>query len=976
MLKENKGKNKSLKNSISIFLLCIVISVAILYLFNIYQWSFAPFYGFGWRTPSGWAVVGRVYEDGYKAGFRIGDRIIEINGKPVKSLASLRNMVNKEIGALNRFIILRDVKKHTVDYYTSRFGLARVAMVFGIPWLIGILIICIGTFIFYTTPSENRKWSFFLFCLCAGLFLIFFNQRTLRPPWVQIFGLIGFCFLPATILHMAFISPFYEEFNPRHSIYTSISYIISFFLFITVNAFSTFFSESPKYLRSSILIYCFLSILIFIAMLFYEYRKLSNRLAKLKIRVVLFGFHIGVLLPLAEPLLNSIFGIFILPNIEMATLPFITVFPLSIAYAIVKHDLFEIDVFMKRTAGYILSTASIALFYLLFVFNVNFFLKTIFIRHQHVVNFLFILAVVFFFNPITNSAQAIVNRFFFRQKYDYKEPVKQLLKDITSIFDLDIIIMRVLNILSNTMFIENIHIFLYNSSKGAYLEYDPDEDMSQQHKQNGPEKKEKKNKLIPTSNSLVKLLTREKKEIQKDSLLNISKFTPFRKNVLLLFNQWNAQLIIPFITHNKLAGFMVLGSMKSGRYYNIDDLEFLKIIANQTAIALENVNLIQDKIEQEKIEEELKIAGVIQRRMLPETAPYIKDFSMYNQIIPSQEIGGDFYDFIEFPSEKEKEMGIIIGDVSGHGISGALLMSAAHSICQNQALYLKDAGAVMREVNRLMIKETKKKAFVALTYARLLPDKRMIISTAGLPPALHYDHQRRVTRFLKNEGERLPLGIIEDLSYAPLRISLNRGDVILFYTDGIIEVLNKDKELFGLHRLKELFSSLIHMEPEKIYNAILSELKNFSGKKAFDDDMTIIILKQVDSFPLDASLSLPISLASEKIILESVESLARLFSFSETEITRIKTGTREIYLFGMQSCKPISDYKLFISLYPDGLNPENSTKDKPDRKTEKDHAKRGEIIGDNYCLELLPKGTMSDNLSSRSSTRLIINFIK
>jgi serine phosphatase RsbU (regulator of sigma subunit) len=975
MIKIKFKENIYLDYFISIFLLTIIISVAILYLFNIYQWRSAPFFGFGHREFSGWAVVGRVYEDGYKAGFRLGDRIQEVNGKPVKNLACMRQLVNKKIGALNHFTVIRNGQKFTIVYSTSKFGLKRAAMVFGISWLIGIIIICIGSFIFYTTLKKEKKWSFFLFCLCAGLIMIFFNQRSLRPNWIHIFGIISFCFLPATILHMTFIFPFFKDYKTKNFIFTLTPYIISTLLLITIKAFSLSFSGSPKNLRIFVLLYLFLSILIFIYMLFYKYRKIPYRVTKLKIRVILFGFFIGVLLPLAEPILNSTLGIFILPNIEMATLPFITAFPLSMAYAIVKHDLFEIDVFIKRTTGYLLATASIALFYLLFVFSANLFLKTIFLRHPHLVNFLFILLVIFLFNPITNNIQIFVNRIFFRQRYDYKEPVKQLLKDITSIFDLDLIIKRVLNILSNTMYIQDIRVFLYNPKYDGYFEYVPKRNTTS----NTPDK------LISSSSHLVRLLIEEEKELSRDSFYDLPKFAPFGGEMLLLFESWNAQLILPFIMHKRLSGFMVLGKIKSGRYYNKMDLEFLRIIADQTAIALENVNLIQDKIKQEKIEEELKIAGVIQRRMLPDAAPRIKNISIYNQIIPSSEIGGDFYDYIEFPSQREKELGIIIGDISGHGISGALLMSAAHSICHNQVIYLKDVIPVMQAVNTLMIKETKKRAFVAMLYALLLSDGRIIMSNAGLLPPLHYNHHSKEIRFLKNEGERLPIGIVENLSYTPLTISLGKGDVILFYTDGIVEVQNQNKEIFGLPRLKKLFSSLVYLEPEEIYNSIIYSLENFSGKESFDDDLTILILKRTDAPPLDTILSLPSSSRNEGIILQSMESLAQLFSFDDFETTRLKEDANKIYINATRYCKSMSNYKLIFSLFPEGSDMKNNFKDIPEKykksqvnlnknKGRKDRSEKIKMVSDRYCLELTHKDEISNCLDNNCVCRLIVNF--
>jgi serine phosphatase RsbU (regulator of sigma subunit) len=447
--------------------------------------------------------------------------------------------------------------------------------------------------------------------------------------------------------------------------------------------------------------------------------------------------------------------------------------------------------------------------------------------------------------------------------------------------------------------------------------------------------------------------------------------------MLHIFNSWNTQLIIPFITHDKLSGFMMLGNMKSGRYYTIADVEFLRIIADQTAIALENVNLIRNRIEQEKIEEDLKIAGVIQRRMLPESSPTVKDFIIYNQIIPSSEIGGDFYDFIEFPCQGDKELGILMGDISGHGISGALLMSAAHSICQNQVICLKDVAAVMQEVNRQMLRETKKKAFVAFIYALLLPDKRIILSNAGLPPPLYFDHDRKETRFLKTEGERLPLGIFEELSYTPFTLCLNKGDVVLLYTDGLLEVRNKDGEFFNFHRLREIFARSVHLEPEEIYNRIVEELRDFSGKRGFDDDMTIIILKHIEAFPVDTLMFLPFSPMTLSIILQGIESMARLYSLCDKEIASMQSHLKKIYRKAAQYHKECADgYKLVVSFFPDGLDRgviEDWYAD-PSYGDGGGISKGMKLLGDYHSLELITKETGLSHMSIRGTSRMIVHF--
>ncbi len=951
--------------------LVIVGIVAILYLGNIYMASQGPYFAIGYRKFNNLTTIGRVDPEGYKSGFRLGDQIVEVNGEQVKSLSDLQELLDKKIGAENHIIVLRDGERYAISHKTLKFGLKWAFLMFGIQWLIGIVFICIGSFVFFTTRLNKRNLSFFIFCLCGGLVMIFFNNVRLWLKWMESFELIGFCFLPATVLHMCVYSPFEIDHQQRRSLFIVFPYALSFFLFIVITIFSILSPRPVKSFRIFLLLYLFVSIVIFIFVLFYRYLKTSFRVTKLKIKVILLGFSFGALMPLIEPVLNSIFNIYVVSNLDLITLPFITIFPLSIGYAIAKHDLFEIDVFIKRTTGYLMITASIICSYLLFIFIMNRMTENLLIQNQQIFNLLFILLVVFFFNPLVHGVQDIVDKLFYRKKYDYREPVKQLLKDMTSIFEVNHIIKRLFNILSDTIFIENVTIYAYCSEKGKYCPYNS--------KLNRISTDDKES--IASSNVLVKILLEMKKEIQRESLYQIPENSPFRDEMLSLFDSKNVQLIFPFFMQDKLSGFMLLGKIKSGRDYNISDIELMRIVSDQVAIAIENAQLISVKIEQENLKKELKIAGEIQKRMLPEEAPQIKDISIYSYIIPSMEIGGDFYDFVEIPSGEEKKLGILLGDVSGHGIPGALLMSAAHSICQNQVLQSNEAIQVLDKSNRLIIRETKKRAFVALSYGLLLPDKRIIIANAGQPSPLYYSYKKKIVSFLENEGERFPLGIIDNPSYEPLTIDLDREDVILFYTDGIVEVKNERGELFGFERLKDLFARMIHLEPEDICNRIIAELRSFSGTNRFDDDTTLIIIKHVKAHPLDTKLLIPILSISEQLVIRSVESFAQVCSLEQEDLDQLKGQISKI-------CKNIIDYvrlyinyKIVISIFQETLDkdfrPRRDLSGFGKNLSETSLSKDISGIkaqGSRYCLEILPRDyvlSMDDGFVNR----LILFFI-
>ncbi|MGA1841442.1 MAG: SpoIIE family protein phosphatase [bacterium] len=965
----NIRRKSSLAHILATILICVIGILSIIYIINIYLWSLGPSFGFTYLMFSGWDIVGSVSDAGYKAGFRLGDKILEVNGKSVDSLEKLRSNVERSIGSINRFTITRDGQIHTFSIETMYFGLINAFLTFGIPLIIGILIVSIGSFIFFTTPIEDKPWSFFFFCLCAGLVMIFFDHGSIKPSWIQIFKLVGYCFLPATIFHMCINFPLEVTDQGKKSLYRFFPYILSLFLLISIEALSPFLESCDKCLRISVIFYLLFSILVFVFILFYRYMKARFRLAKLKIRIVLLGFFIGVLLPLIEPILNS-FNLYLIPNINLATLPFITTFPLFIGYAIAKHDLFEIDIFIKRTTGYILTTASIICIYFIFIFTANRFMGFIF-HNQQIISIIFILAIVLFFNPIHNRARVIVDRVFYRKKYDYSEPVKQLLKEITFSFELNHIIDKLLQILTNLMFIDNVAIFLYSSEKNEYLPYD----HQKNHIHNDNEL------AIPFEHPLVEHLVEEKKEVNREDFYESRQFASHREKLLNLFDRLNAQLILPFITHDKMSGFVSLGKIKSGREYNISDIEILRIIANYLAIAMENIHLFQDKIEKQKLEEELKIAGEIQKRMLPEVSPYTKYFYVYPRITPAIEIGGDFYDFFDIPSEEGKDLGIIVGDVSGHGIPGALLMSAAHTICQTQVLNLKDVGQVMEEANKLLVRETKKRSFVGLIYARLLSDKTITLANAGLPFPLYYDHSKDEVSFIETKEGRFPLGISDEPRYCPINLSIDKGDMILFYTDGVVEVKNKNNEFFSFDRLKDAFACSAKLEPEEIYTNLISELKDFSGNTHFEDDMTLVFLKHVDSSSFDTKLFLPVSYYNSEIISQCLESAAQLYLLNQDDISQLKASMDNIFNNIADHERIFLDYKMIISLFKYSLD--------YDRSLEKEHFKiidpscritSGEIlngtkfIGKRFSLGLMRRDQKLERIDTGNITRIVIDF--
>jgi serine phosphatase RsbU (regulator of sigma subunit) len=302
-----------------------------------------------------------------------------------------------------------------------------------------------------------------------------------------------------------------------------------------------------------------------------------------------------------------------------------------------------------------------------------------------------------------------------------------------------------------------------------------------------------------------------------------------------------ASILVPLVYQEKVIGLFSLGEKKSGKFYNRQDIDLLRAVANQGAVAIENARLFQENLEKQRMEEELAIGRELQMSMLPSECPQLEGFEIAAYSEPAREVGGDFYDFIEI---SEGEIGIVIGDVTGKSVSGALVMSASRSIFRMLGEERLTVSESMIRANRRTKKDIKTGMFVALLYAVLVAtDKSVTLCSAGQTQPISRSAASGETRLVQTEGDTFPLGILEDATYEDTRLQLEVGDKVVLYTDGIVEAMNEQKELFGFDRLLEV----IKKSPAETAEALLEEIKDkvneFAGTAPQHDDITIIVVQ-------------------------------------------------------------------------------------------------------------------------------------
>ncbi|MEN9938906.1 MAG: hypothetical protein RLZZ387_5485 [Chloroflexota bacterium] len=326
-------------------------------------------------------------------------------------------------------------------------------------------------------------------------------------------------------------------------------------------------------------------------------------------------------------------------------------------------------------------------------------------------------------------------------------------------------------------------------------------------------------------------------------------------------NHVRSWLGVPLIAKGAVLGVLNIDSLRPS-HFTPRDMTVAEAFASQAAVALENARLYAESVT--RVEQELEIAHRIQSNLFPRELPAVPGLRLAATCLPARETGGDFYDcfvlgdpldtlpdaYAETPGAVSLAsqpdgplLAILVGDASGKSIPGAMLMAVARSVARSEARDHVAPPAVMRETNRWVSHDVPHGTFVALSYATLDPEtRRLAVSSAGqLAPLL-----RRAdgsVHYLQPDGPALPLGIVPSVAYEQLELTLERGDTLVFYTDGVVEAHDAAGQLFGFERLEQLLAAHGALPPEQLIDLVLLDIGRFTGNAPHHDDITLVVVQ-------------------------------------------------------------------------------------------------------------------------------------
>jgi serine phosphatase RsbU (regulator of sigma subunit)/predicted ester cyclase len=245
----------------------------------------------------------------------------------------------------------------------------------------------------------------------------------------------------------------------------------------------------------------------------------------------------------------------------------------------------------------------------------------------------------------------------------------------------------------------------------------------------------------------------------------------------------------------------------------------------------------QQTRERERVEQELEVAQRIQQASLPKVVPELEGWKITPYYQPAREVGGDFYDFLELPNG---HVGLVVGDATGKGVPAALMMSTTCGMLRAVALSLNSPGEVLERVNEALSVRIPSNMFVTCFYAILDPESgRLRYANAGHDlPCLR---QGGGAEELRASG--MPLGLMPGMSYEEKEAALEAGDSTLFYSDGLVEAHNPQREMFGFPRLRRLVAE--HTEEGSLVDFLMDKLRSFTEDGwEQEDDITLVTLER------------------------------------------------------------------------------------------------------------------------------------
>jgi signal transduction histidine kinase len=532
------------------------------------RWINRPFPGFFLWENFLVPAVGETDWTGYQAAIPFQSRLVAVEGAPVTTVADVyRLAASRPVGTLIRYTFIAEspASETTVSVPTMRFTASEYVMTLGIYLGVGVLLTLLGLVVYSLRPDAPAARAMCGGCVLWGLYLVTATD-IFDPAWFRPLCLLLQATAPAALLHLALTFPTPRPVLGRHPQLRWAPYATGVALGVVHNIlFDRSFAATLALNRVDAFAMVTNGLLL-LGSLAHSFFYSPSAAARQRVKIATFGGFAAFLIPVLGLFVYSLFGgSFPLNYFAMP----LALFPIAIGYAIVKHDLFEVDAIIRRTLAWAILTGVIAALYLAGVGT----LDIVFTGHSsRMAQLLFLLAIVALFNPLRNRVQAAVDLLFARDRYDYRTTVTEVSQALAALQDLDAVVIRILRTITETIHVDFGAVWLHAADDGYQLQA-----------VGGARQVPDLPQHVDETSPLVRQFGRRPRRI-----LTADDLAERNGRLQPEFDRLGATLLVPMTFEQRLAGFLALGTKESGRFYSREDLELLRTLANQGAVAVQN----------------------------------------------------------------------------------------------------------------------------------------------------------------------------------------------------------------------------------------------------------------------------------------------------------------------------------------------------------------------------------------------------
>lgn len=787
------------------------------------------------------------------AGIRSGDTLLGIGRRMLNSPAEAASELGRHTAKeAVPYLVKRGEQVLELQLVLSPYRLGSAAYVYYA--LLGGLFFGLGLFVYSRSAGDAAAEVFFLLCV---LFMLFFVCR-LRPSsyywidyFVQVAGTLALFLLGAVFLHFFLLFPHRKVFRfadprPGEEAPAAPLVLIQRFLNGSPALFVLLYTLPPAFYalqmaalrrngdrsglvygapRANWILLADYLVLGLLA-LAHSWWTAREKTTRRPILVLLLG-TLGGIVPFV------LFAVYF-PSLfrderylAWGVVPMALV-PLTFAFAIVRFRLFDVQLIVGKSIVYAILTAIVTGLYALAVVTGNALVSSQALFSSPLFAFAFGLAVVLLFDPLRRRMQAIVDRVFFRDRADFQAAFLDMSRQVVAQLDRGKMQQLLTERTADLLRLTRLDLLTPRPEDGALSD---------------PRRGEE---ALPVGAALGRMLAdRDAPIVLRD--LDPASLDPASRSFLKTQLGRGVRLLVPVATRGRLLGVLAAGAKKSEEEFHREDLDHLATIANQGALGLEVAALHEQLTRRAEVERDLEIARDIQMSLFPRELPKIAGIELYGVSIPAKVVGGDFYDFLPVDGGFDGRVALVVGDVSGKSIPASLLMVAAKEIVYARAMQNPEPSTVFRESNR-RIYEIKRRMFVSLGYFLYDPVELTLHYSVGGQPSPLVVRGGEVTE-IPHPVSRLPLGALKDTTYDAMTFWLRRGDLLLFYTDGLNEAMSVESTFFGDERLKASLVRHSAAPLPEMAEEILEDIRQFTFGAEQSDDATFVLMRVTGAKP-------------------------------------------------------------------------------------------------------------------------------